>query len=335
LARSVVQLGLGSPLTWKRAKGPAQFSKTAINHWLDEHGAQGLPNHVNIDCAILDELEGNWPKEKGHFFILLETNDGAGYMELGKAIESLEAVHVGLGASFYVVLMDTMWHWMYAYDITAADYFYDHWRESIEMEIEFDESDSAEKKSHSSDSAAFVAYCEANGIDFPDLSQATPACLRDLIFRQERRPAALRRHLALLTAHRSGQFADLIEPVIAMAAVRKHGKTRLSPTDAYDIWDDQPLPNWIVAFEKNDPIVQAFDEEARSMNESSHAPCWIETFDPADHKDVHRVLKHVKDFLTVNLQMVKVAAAAANLTKKGQSNAGTGAHQFDAKLRAA
>jgi ABC-type Mn2+/Zn2+ transport system ATPase subunit len=43
------------------------------------------------------------------------------------------------------------------------------------------------------------------------------------------------------------------------------------------------------------------------MNECSHAPTWINTFDPADKKDVRRVLERVRGFVMVNRQIVKLS----------------------------
>jgi len=331
LACSVVQLGLGSPEIWTRSNGAAQFIKAAINQWLDEQGAGRLLDRVNIDFAIVDELEDNQPEKNDHFFILLETNDGCGYLEVGKAIARLETVDPGLGVSFYVVLMDTMWHWMYAYDVSAAEYFYERWKESIEMELEYDDRD--EDSGSESPADTFNDYCKTNGVDFPNLREAIPSCLRDLNFSKERK--RLKRHVAVLEQHKRGPAADLIAPVLTMAAISHRRKARLEWLEIAGIWDDPPLPNWIVAFDAHDPITQAFDEDAQSMRECSHAPCWIDTFDPADARDVYRVLTSVRDFLTVNLQMLKVADAAAALAKKGKSDAGTSADQFHPELRAA
>jgi hypothetical protein len=63
----------------------------------------------------------------------------------------------------------------------------------------------------------------------------------------------------------------------------------------------------VLAFRPHDPITQAFDEEATGMNECSHAPTWIATFNPADKKDVRGILDRVEGFVQVNRQIVKLS----------------------------
>ena len=43
------------------------------------------------------------------------------------------------------------------------------------------------------------------------------------------------------------------------------------------------------------------------MNECSHAPTWIATFNPADKQDVKRILDRVEGFVQVNRQIVKLS----------------------------
>jgi len=50
----------------------------------------------------------------------------------------------------------------------------------------------------------------------------------------------------------------------------------------------------------------------RHYNEYSHAPTWINTFDPADKKDVRRVLERVRGFVMVNRQIVKLSKLFEN-----------------------
>ena len=64
--RSLVELGLGSPEMWQRHNAnPSLFIRSAINEWLQSLGAMDIVNDVNIDLAIVDELEGSTRQDEG------------------------------------------------------------------------------------------------------------------------------------------------------------------------------------------------------------------------------------------------------------------------------
>lgn len=317
LARSLVQLGLGSPELWKRHNAnPSLFIRGAINEWLESLGANTLDQEVHIDLAITEELDDFRPEE-GKFIILIETSDGCGFLAVGRAIGLLENEEAGLGRAFYIVLMRAMNLWMEIYDLPRTECFLDQWKESIEMDIEADASEEA-----------FQQYCNEHGFTFPDLKGATPPCVRDISFHKERWRVG--HSLGLLRKHRNGKYAEWIEPVLRLASFRKTERG-MDYQDIDGIWDDTPLPNWVVAFEPHDPITQAFDEEREHMYESSHAPTWIDSFNPSDENDVKRVLNHVRSVVLVNRQLVNLSLAIDRSTDSGS----TDQSQFDNQLRVA
>ena len=318
LSASLVQLGLGSAELWQRhPANPSLFVRGVLNEWLESLGAAELEQQVSLDFAIVDDLDGV-RAEQGKLFILLETSDGCGFLAVGKALRRLEEEEAGLGRSFYIVLERTINRWMYVYDAAATGYYLDLWKESIEMDIE-DWDGSPE---------AFTRHCKENDVSVPDLASATPECVRDIELHQECRRMA--RHLGRLKRHRSGPCADLIEPILAMAAVPKP-QQGLNAQQIEGGWDDQPLPNWLLAFEAYDPITQVFDEERQHMYESSHAPTWIDSFDPSDPKDVRRVLLHVQNMVRINRSLVDLA----NSLERSSNDAGTDQSQLHPELRAA
>ena len=87
----------------------------------------------------------------------------------------------------------------------------------------------------------------------------------------------------------------------------------------------------MVAFEPHDPITQAFDEERQNMYESSHAPTWIDSFNPSDGNDVKRVLNHVRSVVLVNRQLVDLTLSLERSADRGS----TSQSQFDNQLRVA
>ena len=294
LARTLVDLGLGSPELWKRFNGNiSRFIRDSISAWLSDIGADEMNNEVDVDLAVFDQLEGysdsNAPE--GSLYALLDTPDGCGFISVGDELDLLEKEHVGLGRAFYVVLLGTMNQWMDVYDSERTRYYLDNWKESIEQDIDMSGEITEE---------AFQQYLKERDIDFPDLDSAIPECAKNLM-RKEYRSSR-----ALLRKHRSGRYAEWIELLLTMDAV-KQPKSSQDPRDFEGNWDDGPLPTWVLAFRHHDPITQAFDEEAAGMNECSHAPTWIATFNPADKQDVKRILDRVEGFVQVNRQIVKLS----------------------------
>src|ERR1035437_7631113 len=62
---------------------------------------------------------------------------------------------------------------------------------------------------------AFQQYLKERDIDFPDLDSAIPECAKNLM-RKEYRSS-----LALLRKHRGGRYAEWIEPLLTMDAVKQ------------------------------------------------------------------------------------------------------------------
>lgn len=318
-ARSLVELGLGSPEMWQRHNAnPSLFIRSAINEWLQSLGAADLVNDVSIDLAIVDELDDGTRQDKGKLFILLETSDGCGFLCVGNALRLLEEEHAGLGRSFYIVLSTVMNRWMEIYDISRAEYFYERWKESTEMDIE--DWDGSEVE--------FQEYCRNNDIHIPDLVAATPPCIREINFHKELK--RLPQHIHMLRQYRAGKYGEWIERVLTIARFLKP-EPNMNYREVDGIWDDGPLPNWALAFQPHDPITQAFDEEAQSMYESSHAPAWIAPFHPTDISDVRRVLTHVQRLVAINRELVALAKALERST----FSAGTDQSEFNQELRVA
>lgn len=318
LAASLVELGLGSVELWQRHHGnPSLFVRGALNEWLQSLGAAELEQHVSLDFAIVDDLDGVHPEQR-KLFILLETSDGCGFLAVGKALERLEQEEAGLGRSFYIVLDRTMNRWMYVYDAATTESYLDQWKESIEMDID----------GWDGSPEAFERHCKETDVNVPDFAAATPVCVREINVHKECR--RMGRHLVRLRKHRCGPCAELIEPVLTLAAAPKP-QQGLNIQEIEGGWDDQPLPNWMVAFEAYDPITQAFDEERQHMYECSHAPTWVDSFDPSDANDVRRVLLHVQNMVRVNRSLVDLAIAL----ERSYDLASTDQPQFHPELRAA
>jgi hypothetical protein len=319
-ARSLVRLGLGSEALWQRHNSnPGLFIRDSLNQWLTGLGADKLRDCVSIDFSVVDHVDSiDETTFDSQLFALLETSDGCGALFLGEVLRALQAHAPDLGRAFYIVLDIFMTRWIYTFDVDNAENFVERWKECAEMDMDGDSNET------------FEEYCVAHEISFPDPHASMPSFLKNISYRDEAR--RLKGSIALLSKHREGPFAALIEPLLTLTAI-KQKKSTLDHFEAIrDAWDDQPMPNWIVAFESADPIMQAFDEESRTMNESSHAPTWIEAFDPADVKAVGRMLDYVKGFVEVNLQLAKIQRFAEKWSRSHASQRRT---QLNNNLRAA
>ena len=318
LARSLVELGLGTAELWEsHNSNTSAFIRDSIGAWLSEIGADEMNGETDVDLAIFDALDNEAKPTDGRLYILLDTPDGCGFIAVGDELELLEKEHIGLGRAFYLLLIGTMNQWMDVYDLERTRYYLDNWKENIEQDMECQGDITQE---------AFDQYLKEHDVDFPDIEAATPACVKNLV-RKEYRSAK-----ALLAKHRHGRYAEWIEAVLAMDSIPQAKGTQL-PSDFEGNWDaDIPLPTWVVAFGERDAIGQAFDDEAGTMNEYSHAPTWINTFDPADKKDVRRVLERVRGFVMVNRQIVKLSKL---FEKRRKSLGHTHQPQIHGELRAA
>jgi hypothetical protein len=330
LARSLVTLGLGTAEMWGRLNGNlALFIRNSLNEWLRQIGAGELLGHVDFDFAIVDNLDscGREPvvADGGKLFILLETTDNCGFITIGDQVDLLEKETPGLGRAFFAVLMKNIYSWMRVYDVRDAEEWVERWKEGIEMDMESEEHDD------SGTTPSVEEYCRKNNMDLPNVEAAKPACLRTA-------PSILSgsdqsRSAPLLRQHQHGIYSAWIEPVLAMDAVRRPAYSPSGDlrSQIEDCWEDDPLPNWVVAFRDNDPITQGFDEESQNVYETSHAPTWLDSFDPADVSDVRRVLTYVQRFVEVNRNLVRLMKAI----EKGSTNGSTNRSELDDELRAA
>ena len=155
-----------------------------------------------------------------------------------------------------------------------------------------------------------------------------PPCIREINFHKELK--RLKQHIHILRQYRAGKYGEWIERVLTITRFLKP-EPGMNYRDIDGIWDDGPLPNWALAFESHDPISQAFDEEAQSMYESSHAPAWIAPFDPTDVGDVRRVLTHIQRLVAINRELVCLSRALERSTPI----AGTDQSEFNQELRTA
>lgn len=294
LAESFVKAGLGSIDLWKHANGNcAVFNHHTLNNWLEAIGAKGLSENVELAVTFTTSFEAK-DVPANNVLATIET-ECAGYMCVGQALSVLEQYEPGLGRDFYMVLICGINRWMNSYTIEDARVLVDHWRGSISYEIE-PETDSSEE------------YCDKADISFPDVDGSEPPFLKDLHYSEVN--SAVRR----LKARTEGRFKDIITPVLEIWSTR--------PTSQFDErfrdnWDDGPVPSWLIGFHEHDAISQCFDEESTGFREVSREPSWFTLFDPADVKQLKRVLADIRRFAQVNMALAQVSDQMREMEKRG------------------
>jgi hypothetical protein len=283
LARTLVEMGLGSVELWKRFNGNiSRFIRDSLAAWLSDVGGDELNDQVNVDFAVFDQLDGysdsNAPE--GSLYALLDTPDGCGFISVGDELDLLEKEHPGLGRAFYLVLIGTMNQWMDVYDSERTRYFLDRWKESIEMDIDEGDSMRDALKNY------LQQYLKERMIStFPISTAAIPECAKNLTpqrvsFCPCPAPEAPG---AVATPSGSSPYSQWMRVKQPKVELRTPATSRATGTMG------RCRPGCLL-FGPTIRLRRRSMKRLTGMNECSHAPTWIATFNPADKKDVRRIL---------------------------------------------
>ncbi len=315
LAASLAGLGFGDIRLWKDVQGnAAKFIKTAMKRWIDELGTLALDDVVDYHLSVTDNPDTELTDGHGKLFLHM-TLSGCGVLCLGKTIRALEAHETGLGKSFYAVLSRTLNRWMRTYDLYEAERWVDYMRESAEGELDGESDLSPEEQ------------WEAMGIVVPDLYARVPECIREPI------QSKLDNDLRVLRHHSDGPFHALIAPVLEMEAFRAEPRNPLvTGMLEQNLWESPPVPSWVIHFEEHDTVLQAFDDESQTYNETTSEPAWLGVFTPSNAKELASALAGLEKFLRVNVKTAQLKAAIEDWEKKNGSISG---HRLDNVLLAA
>lgn len=281
LCSAFAREGLGTPAAWKLCRNkPLVFIEQAVMAAIGEDNWNLLKDNCDYSLEISDysEREGYSTKRVLGRLALTISSCQCGYLQIGRAIESLEEEAEGLGAAFYWGLTNSLYRVLRLYNHDDALRYEEMMRESAE--------DAGEP-------------CE-----FPEVKAALPACIRETIdqSRQEQSTDARR----LLATHRNGRHAKWIERLRRIQRLcRLHIKSgREFLADGY--YDDMPLPSLLVAFKQQDAIVACFDEESNSMLEAESEPIVAVSFAPIDPVEVKVALRTARRFFALNVELFQL-----------------------------
>jgi hypothetical protein len=311
LCAALVREGLATPEMWQKCEDSAVvLAQRAIMESIGEERWNLLRRNVEYHLSVSDLAERDGEEAlvgNGRLAVTIECG-GAGFLKIWPAIAALEGEAAGLGAAFYWTLTYALYRVMRIYNHDDALQYEEQMKEYAEEE-----------------EGAQEQY------EFPEVEKALPECIRRTL-KKDNHDAFLRRARRLLSAHRKGRYRSWIE---CLRKIDQLSRVRL-PTDACfredGGYDTIPLPSLVVAFNDHDAIVACFDEESRSMLESSAEPAVSLVFSPSKPEELKCALRVVRRFVALNVELFTVVEEIQEWEKR---HGGTRLDRGEPSVRAA
>ena len=272
--QTLVHAGIATERSWKQTKGdPLAFIDESLRRWCYLHGS--------------DRIESGF----GEFVLSIE-DGGRGKLTVAvmhrafsvflcrAPLEALEKHAKGLGLAFYKLLLFILGRTLGSWDLGDAEYCLECMKDSIEQrKLEGETGEEYELPDIEGCIPAFIA--EARDTDVP-----------------------LRRHWSLLRAHSSGPFGPWVRSLLRMYTMKR------LPIDDHLIADDEnggydmmrAVPAAVLAFESNDAIIQAFDEEMEMWNQCSSPPLLTVKCDPFNPTEMQGVWAILRVYFAIALE---------------------------------
>ena len=289
LCAALVHEGLGTPAEWNKCgENALTFAQRAVMTAIGEERWNLLKRNVEYHLQISDlgQQDGLYaPLESGRLLVTVECG-GSGYLNIGPAVDALEAEAKGLGAAFYWTLTYALYRVMQVYNHDDAIQYEERMREYAD-----------EEKEEGGD---------PNGTqyEFPDVAEALPACIRESLDRSAG-PWSLHAR-RLLRAHQDGSFRSWIQRLRRLqriAGVRVRQSPEYLESGNYD---SAPLPSLLVVFKEHDAITACFDEEGQYMMEGSCEPAVGVVFSPSRPAEVQEAIRAVSRFIIFNQELFEL-----------------------------
>jgi len=267
LARTAVELGLGFPGDWERAKhDPTRFIAATLSRWIEDHGGKAIRRRFGLVatiCSSLDEYSERSEEDPAdsHLYLTVET-DRAAYLVLAPTLELLEKERRGLAAGFFQMFIGALNSWLRAYDYRDAEDRVDMLREWIEGEADRDE------------------------YEIPNVEGCIPECLRE--------KALSRDQMAQFTSQIEGrEVRALVNGVLELTRISERAERPVLSEEAREqLFDSNPpLPGLLAVFKENDAIEGCFDDDMQNSAEYLPEPGLIVPFDGQDAVSVRSALE--------------------------------------------
>ena len=279
LCAALVREGLGTPEGWEKSGGNAvTFAQHAVMTAIGEDRWNLLKRNVEYHLSVsnLGQQDSfNTALERDRLLVTIECG-GSGYLNIGPAVDALEAEAEGLGAAFYWTLTHALYRVMRVYNHDDALQYEERVREYAEEES------------------------ESNGTqhEFPEVAKALPACIQKTLTHDERNWILQARRL--LRAHQKGRHRSWIERLRHLQKIAGVAGEQTSEYLQSGNYDSEPLPCLLVAFKEHDAITACFDEEGQYMMEGSCEPAVCVVFSPSRPEEVRQAIRAVVRFITFN-----------------------------------
>jgi hypothetical protein len=295
LCAALVREGLGTAETWKKSGGNAlEFVQHAMMSAIGSERGDLLQRNVEYHLEVSDQLGRTGSDavlESGQLVVTVECG-GSGYLEIGPAIDALEAEAEGLGAAFYWALTFALYRVMRIYNHDDALMYEERMR----------------------DYAAEDDEENRDQYEFPEVEKALPECIQKTLKREC--PDWRRRDRDLLRRFRNGKFSSWFE---RLRRLQRFSRLPLKQSRDYieaGYYDEPPLPALLVTFKENDAITACFDEEGQYMMEGTAEPAVCVVFSPRKPDEVRHALRVVERFIALNCELFQLVEAIQEWEKR-------------------
>jgi hypothetical protein len=309
LAAVLAKLGLGSAETWRKCdRNPIVFAQHSIMNAIGPERGDLLRRNVDYHLGVSDVVHRDGYAESiedGHLAVTVECS-GAGYLNIGPALDALEEHAQGLGAAFYWTLVHALYRMMRIYDLDDALQYEERLIESATYDDE-----------------------ENRGqYEFPEVEKAIPECIRETLKYKWHFEGCR----ALLRGH-DGPYRNWIDRLRNLERLSRlrHVQTRKYLEERY--YDGPPLPSLLLVFKQGDAITFCFDEEGQYMLEGSAEPTLCVVFYPDNTDQVNHALRVVERFIRFNIELFELVEQLAKREKT--EYAGSYSNRGEPSLRAA
>lgn len=280
---ALVRCGVARPAQWKQAgENGNVFAQNAIREAITADRLDLLQRNLEYHLQIADVIEKygyDRALESSELAVMI-TSGNCGYVEIGEALEALEAEETGLGAAFY---------WQFTYSLYRVMRIYNHDDAKMREEMLHEWAEQEEEDSREQ-------------YEFPEVDKGLPECILKTLKGNSRHEL---RDRQLLLKHKSGKFGSWITRLRRIQRLaRLYPKSGRDLGDGY--YDSAPLPTLLVAFKEHDVICACFDEESQSMLEGSPEPALSIVFSPNDEDEVRKAKKIVERFVLINCELFQL-----------------------------
>jgi hypothetical protein len=295
LAQTLVEIDLATESDWIAAeKVPAALVDHAFRRFLRDHGQEIVGEHFELYLTLGESIvdtkySDSGADSNGQIFLVLNT-ESSFPLGVGSAIEELERLHPGMGASFYDILRQALYRWIRVYDDRDAGY-------RIEQMVEWAEGED--------DPASY---------EIPKLDQDLPECLRG------RESSESPPSLDSYPVPTEPRLKELVETTLELHRV-SHSINR-QPVDEewieyqrsyYSL--DLPLPAVLMYFRPGDAVMACFDDECEYWGQETPEPNLIIPLRPDDPASVRQALAVVETLMRVLVLTVRTKNLIENRGK--------------------